>query len=311
MSCSTSLAAVGEDLPARLLQLLPKLVLVLALLTTAEPSRADLDNALAALEDPAHPLLQVSTARGNFFVELLPEEAPANAGRVLALAQGEVTIEDPRYGFSFNPRYYDGMRFHRVIPGFVIQAGSPAYNPLGSPGELLADEINAEALGLHRQPVLAADGQVNALLDIDDREEFSTQILEPLLQDMDIDDPDALEQAQQDVLERLQNMSLLDLYAAQGYNYRRDLRSRPIRRGIVAMANQGPDSNGPEFFIALSDAPWLDGRHTVIGRVVDGMDVVDAIGSVAIEPERFSRLSTAIYAVEQVNPAMLSTAPDQ
>jgi peptidyl-prolyl cis-trans isomerase B (cyclophilin B) len=67
-----------------------------------------------------------------------------------------------------------------------------------------------------------------------------------------------------------------------GYTFEDEFNSNPVARGALAMANSGPHTNGSQFFIVTADAcPWLDGKHTVFGRVTNGMDVVDVISQVA------------------------------
>jgi peptidyl-prolyl cis-trans isomerase B (cyclophilin B) len=63
-----------------------------------------------------------------------------------------------------------------------------------------------------------------------------------------------------------------------GYTFEDEINEHKVVRGALAMANAGPNTNGSQFFIVTTDeAPWLDGKHTVFGRVASGMDAVDAI----------------------------------
>ncbi len=66
-----------------------------------------------------------------------------------------------------------------------------------------------------------------------------------------------------------------------GYTFEDEINQHKILRGTFAMANAGPNTNGSQFFLVTADAaPWLDGKHTAFGRVIDGMEAVDAIESV-------------------------------
>jgi cyclophilin family peptidyl-prolyl cis-trans isomerase len=65
-----------------------------------------------------------------------------------------------------------------------------------------------------------------------------------------------------------------------GYSFEDEFNSHKVVRGALAMANSGPNTNGSQFFIVTVDAaPWLDGKHTVFGKVTSGMEVVDKLES--------------------------------
>jgi peptidyl-prolyl cis-trans isomerase A (cyclophilin A) len=139
-----------------------------------------------------------TTSEGTFTIRLFDEEAPATVANFVGLATGTKAWTDPKTHQPVTRPFYDGLAFHRVIAGFMIQGGCPLGTGTGGPGFRFADEIHP--------------------------------------------------------------------------------RLRHAKAGILSMANAGPNTNGSQFFITLAPTPWLDGKHTVFGEVVDGMEVVERIG---------------------------------
>jgi peptidyl-prolyl cis-trans isomerase B (cyclophilin B) len=86
-----------------------------------------------------------------------------------------------------------------------------------------------------------------------------------------------------------------------GYTFEDEFNDHKVERGALAMANAGPNTNGSQFFIVTTEAaPWLDGKHTVFGRVTSGMDTVDAIegtetgpGDRPVEPQVITSIDLA------------------
>ncbi len=140
--------------------------------------------------------------------------------------------------------YFNGLTFHRVMPDFMIQGGDPNGNGTGGEsvyGESFEDEINAKSYGLHKKMLRDAA-------------------------------------AGQELPDNLKDKTLMEYYKTQGYVYNDTLDSLPMKRGALAMANRGPNTNGSQFFIIqAAKTPWLEGKHTVFGRVTKGLEVVDAI----------------------------------
>ena len=140
------------------------------------------------------------TSEGAFTIRLFEKEAPNTVANFIGLAEGTKDWKDPATGKAGSGPYYNGVAFHRVIEGFMIQGGDRLGTGTGGPGYNFADEFH------------------------------------PSL--------------------------------------------RHTRAGILSMANAGPNTNGSQFFITLGPTPHLDNRHSVFGEVVEGLDVVKAIGRV-------------------------------
>ena len=85
-----------------------------------------------------------------------------------------------------------------------------------------------------------------------------------------------------------------------GYKFQDELIGNPLKheRGVISMANAGPNTNGSQFFITHAPQPHLNGRHTVFGKVVSGMEVVDAIR----QGDRIERVTVSEVAGADPNP---------
>jgi cyclophilin family peptidyl-prolyl cis-trans isomerase len=84
-----------------------------------------------------------------------------------------------------------------------------------------------------------------------------------------------------------------------GYTFEDEFNDHKVERGALAMANAGPNTNGSQFFIVTTAAaPWLDGKHTVFGRVTEGIDAVDTIEQVDTDAQDKPREPVVIERVE-------------
>ena len=144
----------------------------------------------SARAESGRPRAMIETSKGRIVIELYQDEAPKTVANFVKLA---------KEGF------YNGIIFHRVIPGFMIQTGDPTGTGRGGPGYTFDDEFS---------PALHHDGP-----------------------------------------------------------------------GVVSMANAGPNTNGSQFFITLAATPWLDGKHAIFGRVVEGQEVVEHIAAAERNPQ--------------------------
>ena len=240
--------------------------------------------ALAAEEsvEVKDPNCIIQTNHGEIVVKLFASEAPKTVANFIGLADGSKAFTDPETKLKVKRPFYNGLIFHRVIKDFMIQGGCPLGTGTGDAGYKFEDEINADALGLDKIKVLDAQGQPHQWLLVRSQEDFNNTILRPLFRAMGITSNDELQKRQEEVNERVKAMTLKEAYTNLGYKYNDKLKSHALKRGVLAMANSGPNTNGSQFFINLKDTPWLTGKHTVFGEVVKGMDVVDKIGDVPV-----------------------------
>jgi len=225
-----------------------------------------------------NPVYIIKTSMGDIAVELFAADAPVTVRNFIDLAAGDKEFTDPATGQKTKRPFYDGLIFHRIIKDFMIQGGCPLGTGTGGPGYRFEDEINADALGLDTIKAMDPQRGPHPFFGIRSQRDFQMMLLRPLFRELNIRSKEDLDKRKSDVDNALVNLSLKHAYENMGYRYSaKGSGHRPVR-GALAMANAGPNTNGSQFFINLVDTPWLAGKHTVFGRVANGMDVVDKIG---------------------------------
>ncbi|MCP5534862.1 MAG: peptidylprolyl isomerase [Akkermansiaceae bacterium] len=181
------------------------------LASCAEEKKADGNTGVASTDSPKVEAkvkdirIELETSKGKIEATIYASKVPMTAANYLNLAKRG---------------YYDGLKFHRVIPDFMIQGGDPQGTGMGGPGYRFEDEFD---------PSLKHDGP-----------------------------------------------------------------------GVFSMANAGPGTNGSQFFITHKDTAWLNGKHSVFGKVTKGMDVVNAIeGGDTIKSIKVLDPTDALFAAQK------------
>jgi len=219
----------------------------------------------------------IQTNKGNIELELWPELAPQTVDNFVGLATGQKEWTDPNTGEKVKRPFYDGLVFHRVIKDFMIQGGCPLGNGTGGPGFRFDDETYD--LGDVITDTFSTDEDAVVVLE---------DIVVPYLRSTPTPDSTLIT-----VIMDIQNKQSLEPLMAHPVSYYKkitgfegDVHSRgPLKAsvdfGAICMANSGPNTNGSQFFIVTKQdgCDWLNGKHTVFGKVVGGMDVVLTIGN--------------------------------
>ena len=237
---------------------------------------------LTAAENQKNPFYVIKTSSGDILLELFAKEAPKTVKNFIALAEGRKEYTDPKSKAKIKNNFYDNLIFHRVIKDFMIQGGCPKGDGTGGPGYTFDDEINAIALGLDKIKAVQPDGTLHPSL-LFRTEDFSRMVVMPLARKMGITSQQQFQERMPEIQQKVSALSVKDCYEYMGYRYNDKLKSTPPLRGVIAMANSGPNTNGSQFFINLVDTPWLAGKHTVFGKVIQGMEVVDKIAEVPVD----------------------------
>ena len=238
---------------------------------------------ILSAEDPKNPIVTMVTSEGDVTIELFEKSAPETVQNFIGLAEGTKEFTNAA-GEKMTKPFYDGLTFHRVIENFMIQGGCPLGTGKGGPGYKFKDEINAKSVGIEKLKVFDDANNLHEYLQVYPQQRVQQMLVKPIFEKLGITSQEDLDAKQEQLKEELEKsmktLTLKGLYEGIGYVYDEKLTSFPMMTGYLAMANAGPNSNGSQFYINLTDNHYLDGKHTVFGKVIEGMDVVEKISKV-------------------------------
>ena len=222
---------------------------------------------------------EIVTNHGTMKVELWHDKAPKTVENFIGLAMGTKEWTNPKSGAKSTDNFYDGLIFHRVIKDFMIQGGCPVGNGTGGPGFQFEDECYDTA---------GAKEIADAIATVEEADLVLRQLIVPYLRST----PDPNKELLAVIQERERTQSYDPIMKkpvsffkkATGNNtpvMTRGALKAKVEYGTICMANSGPNTNGSQFFIVTKKdgCPWLDGKHTVFGKIVEGMDVAEKIQS--------------------------------
>ena len=222
---------------------------------------------------------QLITSKGTMIIKFFENDAPETVANFVGLAEGTKEWTDPASGKKVKKPFYNGLTFHRVIKDFMIQGGCPLGDGTSGPGYTFKDETYK--------------GEETITGEVKDEAtaiEVWKQIIMPYMQKYNGEPPDeSIKKLVDDVLAKQSGdpimANTIEYYQkATGMTtpLKKQVLIRPVTYGTICMANSGPNTNGSQFFIVtLKDGcPWLDGKHTVFGEVIQGMEVAHSIESV-------------------------------
>jgi len=229
------------------------------------------------MEVATDPVCIIKTSMGDITLELFAAEAPKTVQNFLDLAEGKREFTDVQTGEKVKRPFYDGLAFHRVIKDFMIQGGCPKGDGTGGPGYQFEDEINAKSLGLDDLKVMQPEGRVHPWLMVRSQDDFNRNIMAPLFGKLGITSQEQLTARQDDVKKQLDALTLKGCYENMGYKYIDGASSHAPKRGVIAMANAGPNTNGSQFFITIDDCTRkLTKDYNLFGYVVEGIEAAQA-----------------------------------